>query len=95
VQRSKRTIRMLGQAIRQTARVTPPAKEIAICAAGVLFDIDRTITAGHTDLPHARLGYRPSFVAIPPERLDHPAWYAFNPWFCLRIGDGPPYQLGG
>ena len=57
--------------------------------------VDRTITAGDTDLPHARLGYWPSFVAISPERLDDPTWYACNPWFCLRINDRPFDEFNG
>ena len=76
--RSKRALLALDEAILQAAGVTPTAKEIAICAAGVVLNIEWAITASQAELPRAGCRDRPAFVTLPSEGLDHPPWSAFN-----------------
>src|SRR6266542_911244 len=73
----------------------PVVRRLGRCAAGVLLDVDRALTARHDDLPRVRSRDRPSLVTISSEGLDNPTWNAINPWLRLGKGDRPPYQLSG
>ncbi len=92
--RSKRAILALDEAILQTAGVTPTAKEIAVRAASVFFNVNWAITIGCATWP-PRGRDRPAFVTLPSEGLDDPSGNTLDTWLRLGIGDGLLYQLSG